>query len=270
MTSGRASDQLSSEPAETTSPFAIEVESLTKFFFDRGRGDVKALDDVSFRCARGEVVGLLGPNGAGKTTTLRVLTGLLKPASGSVRVQGIDVTARPFEARRHIGFITGATQLYGRLSPAENLTFFGRLYGLPEPKIAERIEALSETFQLQAFRATLCSKLSTGQRQRVGLARAVLHEPDVLLLDEPMSSLDIITSGAVSNFIRQARSDGRCVLLSTHNIAEAELLCDRVIVLHQGRVLAFDRLESLLASMGQASLSRALLELIERHESTSL
>jgi sodium transport system ATP-binding protein len=245
---------------------AIEVRDVRKTLFDRGRGESEVLRGISFACEGREVVGLLGPNGAGKTTTLRLLAGLLRPTSGEVRVDGLDPVAEPIAARMRIGYITGSTRLYGRLTPLETLRFFGELHEMSGDQIERRSAELMETFDLRSFRDSPCSRLSTGQKQRVNLARAIMHSPPVLLLDEPMTSLDILTSRTVLDYARQARDEGRCVLFSTHNIAEAELLCDRILVMHLGRILAFDRLENLLAATGQASLSRALLALIERHE----
>jgi sodium transport system ATP-binding protein len=247
-------------------PPAIEAAGVSKALFDGGRGEVMVLRDVSFRCYPGEVVGLLGPNGAGKTTTLRLLAGLLNPTSGTISVSGFDPAREPVAVRKKLGYVTGSTQLYGRLTPSETLSFFGELHHMPPESLRRRSEELIERFGLRSFCDTPCSKLSTGQKQKVNLARAILHSPPVLLLDEPMSSLDILTSRAVSDYVRQARAESRCVLFSTHNLAEAELLCDRIIVLHQGRVLAFERLETLLAGSGQASLARAILSLVERHE----
>jgi sodium transport system ATP-binding protein len=249
---------------------AIEAASVSKTLYDPGRGDAKVLHEVSFRCEPGEVVGLLGPNGAGKTTILRLVAGLLQPTAGWIRVAGLDTVQQPIEVRKKLGYVTGSTQLYGRLTSLETLHFFGGLHGMSVQRRQQRAGELVAAFDLQAFAHSPCSKLSTGQKQRINLARAIMHAPEVLLLDEPMSSLDIVTSRTVSDYVQQARQEGRCVLFSTHNIAEAELLCDRIIVLHRGSVLACDRLENLLALTGQTSLARALLNLVERYEAATI
>jgi sodium transport system ATP-binding protein len=242
----------------TPSPAVVSVESLSKHF-----GSLLAVDDLSFSVAAGEIYGLLGPNGAGKTTTLRVLAGMLVPTAGRALVAGTDVAAQPREARGRLGFLTGTTGLYARLTGRELLTYFGRLHGLPRDRIAARTELLARVLDLDPLLDRRCEALSTGQRQRLSVARAVLHDPPVLILDEPTVGLDVLASRFLRDFVRGERDRGKAVLFSTHYLAEAELLCDRIGLLHQGRLLAEGTPAALRARAGGAtSLEEAFLRLV--------
>jgi sodium transport system ATP-binding protein len=221
--------------------------------------DVQAVADISVTVHAGEVVGLLGPNGAGKTTTLRMLAGILTPDQGSVRVCGIDVHRDPLDAKRRLGFLSGDTHLYQRLTPVEVLTYFGTLYGLPESRIRQRVETLVGELEMESFRNRPCSTLSSGQKQRANIARAFLHEPDLLILDEPTTALDVISGQFVVEAIRRKRAEGRAVLFSTHIMSEAEYLCDRIALVHAGRVIDQGPLPDLLARSGQQNLTDAFL-----------
>lgn len=232
----------------------LVAESLVKRF-----GQVRAVEGVSLRVAPGEVVGLLGPNGAGKTTTLRMLAGILPPSSGRVLVGGLDVQVRPLEARGRIGFLSGDTQLYQRLSPREVLRFFGRLYSVAEERLERRIGELVDELEMTAFADRPCGTLSSGQKQRANIARAFLHEPDVLILDEPTVALDVISGQFIVESIRRQRAAGRAILFSTHIMSEAEYLCDRILLLHEGRLIDAGRLEELLARSGLTNLTDAFL-----------
>ena len=216
----------------------IEVESLSKTFHDRKRGPVSAVSDVTFACRPGEVYGLLGPNGAGKTTTLRMISTALRPTGGRARVMGHDVLTHPIEVRRSIGFLSANTGLYGRLTPRETLHYFGKLFGMGNGKLQSRIDSLAEIFGMTSFLDRPCDKLSTGMRQKVNIARTVLHDPPVMVFDEPSSGLDVLTSRTIVQFIRECKEQGKIVLFSTHIMAEVEKLCDHVGMIHQGR-LAF-------------------------------
>lgn len=232
----------------------LEARNLAKRF-----GPVIAVHDVSFAVAPGEVVGLLGPNGAGKTTTLRMLAGILSPDRGDVRVDGLDMHATPIAAKRRLGFLSGDTQLYQRLTPREVLTYFGRLYDLPAATIEARSATLVADLDMAAFADRPCGTLSSGQKQRANLARAFLHDPPLLILDEPTNALDVVSGQFIVRAIRQARDAGRAVLFSTHIMGEAEYLCDRIVLIHQGRVVDAGPLPDLLARSGRTNLTDAFL-----------
>jgi len=244
---------------------AVVVERLRKLF-----GRATAVDELSLTVASGEIYGLLGPNGAGKTTALRILAGLLAPTAGMATIAGIDVALDPREAQRRLGFLTGTTGLYRRLSGREVLTYFGRLHGLSHARIGERIVELTAALDLAGLLDKRCEALSTGQRQRISVARAALHDPPVLILDEPTVGLDVLASRFLRDFVRDERERGKAVLFSTHYLAEAELLCDRVGLLHRGRLLAEGTPPELRANAGGASsLEEAFLLLVERSASDS-
>ena len=213
---------------------AVAVDSLVKSF-----GATAAVAGLSFTVAPGEIYGLLGPNGAGKTTTLRILAGILVPTTGSARVAGIDVARDPLAVRRRLGFLTNTTGLYPRLSGRELLGYFARLHGMSRDATAARIDALVAALDAGAVLDRRCESLSTGERQRdVDRARRASHDPDVLILDEPTAGLDVLASRFLRDFVRAERDRGKAVLFSTHYLAEAELLCDRIGLLHRGRLLA--------------------------------
>ena len=237
---------------------AVSVESLVKVF-----GGTAAVAGLSFTVAPGEIYGLLGPNGAGKTTTLRVLAGILVPTTGSAHVAGIDVAQDPLSVRRRLGFLTNTTGLYPRLSGRELLGYFARLHGMSRDATAARIDALVAALALAPFFDRRCESLSTGERQRTSIARAVLHDPAVLILDEPTAGLDVLASRFLRDFVRAERDRGKAVLFSTHYLAEAELLCDRIGLLHRGRLLAEGTPAALRAAANDApSLEEAFLRLV--------
>ena len=213
----------------------IEVEGLTKFY-----GDFLAVSGVSFSVARGETVGLLGTNGSGKTTTMRVLTGYMPPTSGTVRVAGHDLAADSLEARRHIGYLPESVPLYADMTVVASLRFFGRVHAMDAASLASSIDRILDTFGLSGYRDTLVGKLSKGYRQRLGLALAVLHEPEVLILDEPTVSIDPVQVVDARDLIRRLGEE-HTVLLSTHQLPEASSLCERVVILHDGAVVAEGR-----------------------------
>jgi sodium transport system ATP-binding protein len=245
---------------------AIEIENLSKDYLDKARGVVRAVDGVSLTCGYGEIVGLLGPNGAGKTTTLRVLATVLGPTSGRASVAGFDVIQDSLQVRKNLGFLTGGTGLYARLTPREILRFFGRLHEMPDEQIFNRTEKLVEMFDMKSFENSHCDKLSTGQKQRVNLARTLLHDPAVIILDEPTAGLDIISSKTILNFIRAAKQEGKSILFSTHYMTEAEILCDRLAIIHNGKILACDTLVGLKSRTGKQSLVDVFFWLIEEYE----
>jgi sodium transport system ATP-binding protein len=213
-------------------------------------------------CHAGEIYGLLGPNGAGKTTTLRMLATILSPTSGTAVIDGVNVSEDPLEVRRRIGFLSASTGLYPRLTARETLEYFGRLHGMPADQLAARIDELLELFDIRSFEDGRCQGLSSGQRQRVSIARAVLHDPPVLILDEPTTGLDILASSDMIDFIESRREAGTCVLFSTHILSEAERLCNRIGVIHQGRMLAVGTLDELRERTGREWLEDVFKALV--------
>jgi sodium transport system ATP-binding protein len=240
----------------------IEALELTKVFVDRRRGEIRAADGVSFVSSPGEVFGLLGANGAGKTTTLRMLATIIAPTSGTARVAGYDVRTEPDMVRQSIGFLSGSTALYGRLTAREMVEYFGRLYGLSESRLAERVRAIVGELEMEEFADRRCDRLSTGQKQRVSIARSIVHEPRVMIFDEPTTGLDVMTARTITRFIRRCRSEDRTVIFSTHIMSEAEALCDRIAVIHGGRVVAVGTVDELRALTGQRALESVFLALI--------
>ena len=237
----------------------LVAENIAKSYAAPRGESIHAVVDASFSVAKGEVLGLLGPNGAGKTTLLRILATIIKPSAGSVRINDVDALADPNAARRLVGFLSGNTRLYGRLTGAETLRYFGRLYGMKEKRIRKRIDELTALLDMSAFLHRRCDSLSTGQLQRVNIARVMLHDPPLLILDEPTLGLDIMTSRAILSFIGDARDEGRAVIFSTHYMTEAEMLCDRIALIHEGHIRALDTKEALFASTGTDNLQDTFL-----------
>jgi sodium transport system ATP-binding protein len=237
----------------------LVAEDLVKDF-----PGVHAVANVSFEVRAGEVVGLLGPNGAGKTTTLRMLAGILTPDRGRVLIDGLDVHRDPLEAKRRLGFLSGDTLLYHRLSPREVLRYFGELYGMRAPGLDARIEDLVARLEMTAYADRPCGTLSSGQKQRANIARAFLHHPRVLVLDEPTTALDVISGQFIVDAIRAERAAGRAVLFSTHIMGEAEYLCDRILLIHEGHLVDAGTLGELLARTGQDNLTDAFLHHVSR------
>ncbi len=230
----------------------VRVEGLTKIYREGRPGEVRAVDGVSFEARPGEVFGLLGPNGAGKTTTLRMLSTVLRPSGGTILVDGVDAAARPDEVRRRIGFLSGATGVYDRLTPREQARYYAELHGLAGEELERRVAETLRVLRAEEFADRPCGTLSSGQKQKASLARTVVHDPPVLVLDEPTANLDVLVARSVTEFIRQAKGAGRTVLLSTHDMGEAERLCDRLAVIHRGRVRAMGTVPEVLAAAGGA------------------
>jgi ABC-2 type transport system ATP-binding protein/sodium transport system ATP-binding protein len=239
----------------------ISVVELTKRFGDSGGGhDVLAVDRVSFSVPRGEVYGLLGENGAGKTTTLRMILGLLEPTSGYAEVEGFRSTESPDAVKSRIGLVSTSAGLYQWLTPREMLLFFADLYGTP-PDAAERnLQKLAGIFNLREYLDRRCATLSTGQKQRVNLARSLIHDPPVLLLDEPTRGLDVLGSKVIFDYIAAARDAGKAVILSTHRLDEAQRFGDRFGLLHRGRLMHEGTLAELQAATGLSSLTEIFLQ----------
>lgn len=245
-------------------PAMIQVNSLTKHFPLANGRELVAVGGVRFQVADGEVYGLLGPNGAGKTTTLRMLLGLLPPTSGEAIVAGFSSTAAPEEVKRRVGLVAANAGIYQWLSVREMLLFFADLYGCTPQAAAEELQKLAELLQFEDLLDRRCNALSTGQRQRVQLARALIHRPPVMLLDEPTLGLDVMASQIVTEYIGILRSQGKAVIISTHHLDEAQRLCDRFGLMHQGRIVLEGTLSELRQATGVESLVEMFLQLAER------
>jgi len=241
----------------------VRTTELKKQFSDAKGRWVKAVDGVSMEAKPGQVFGLLGVNGAGKTTMLRLLSTVLQPTSGSGEVAGFDIVTQSEQVRASIGFMSTSTALYGRLTPIETLRFFGGLYGLTGRDLEKRIGASVERLGIGDFADRLCDKLSTGQKQRVSIARTLLHDPPVLFFDEPTAGLDVLTSQSVLGFIEEARDQGKTVVFSTHAMSEAERLCNHVAVIHDGVIKGEGTVQELLQATGTNSMEKAFLRLVE-------
>ncbi len=229
----------------------IVVDRLVKEFLDPKGEVVRAVDGVSFRCAAGSVYGLLGLNGAGKTTTLRMLSTVLSPTRGTATLDGRDIAGDPRGVRASIGFLSGTTGLYHRLTARETLRFFGEFHGLTGPALDARVKTVLEFFEIERFADQRCDKLSTGMKQKVSIGRAVVHDPPILILDEPTAGLDVLAASTTIDFVKRCRDEGKCVLFSTHVMSEAEKLCDRIAILHGGVIRAEGTLEELREATGE-------------------
>lgn len=228
----------------------VRTEALSKTFYDASRGEVHAVQEVDLRCSRGEILGLLGANGAGKTTTLRMLSTVLQPTAGKAWVMGHEVRAEPEEVRRNLGFYSASTALYPKITPRETLRFFARVNGYPTRKVKDRVEELILQFKIQDYADTRVEKLSSGMKQKVSIARTVAHDPPVLIFDEPTVTLDVLNAIELRKIIARLRDEGKAILFSTHIMSEAEQLCDRIAIIHHGRILATGTLEALREATG--------------------
>jgi sodium transport system ATP-binding protein len=239
----------------------IEARLLTKVFHDRRRGEIRGADAVSLRVEPGSIYGLLGANGAGKTTTLRMLATLLRPTSGTAVVAGHDVAREPDRVRASLGFLAATTALYARLTAREMIAYFGRLNGLGEAALRSRIRLLADELDMHEFLDRRCDKLSTGMKQKTSVARAIVHDPQVMLFDEPTLGLDVMTSRAIIRFVRDCRARGKTVIYSTHVMSEAEKLCDVIGIIHGGRLRAEGTVAELLERTGERDLEEAFVRI---------
>jgi len=244
----------------------IHVENLTKSFADLRRGTVHALDGVSFDVQPGEIFGLLGPNGAGKTTCLRMLSTVLRPTSGIAEVAGYNVATDPAKVRMRIGFMSGNTGVYDRMTAWEMVEYYGRLYGMPEDALQARLEELFETLQMNEIRDMLGSKMSTGNKQKVSIARTIVHDPPVMIFDEPTSGLDVLVARAVLEAIARLKDQGKCIIFSTHIMREVEKLCDRIAIIHKGRILAMGTVQELEDRYHESDMEEVFFDLIQAYE----
>jgi sodium transport system ATP-binding protein len=243
----------------------IETHQLTKIFDDKKRGPVRAADQVNFTCQAGRIFGLLGANGAGKTTTLRMLATILKPTSGTASICGFDVVREPDRVRSVVGFLSTATALYARLTAREMIEYFGRLNGMENDVLKKRVDHLIQRFDMAEFADRRCDKLSTGMKQKVSIARTIVHDPQAMIFDEPTVGLDVMTARTIIEFIRECRNQGKTVIFSTHAMREAEKLCDTIAIIHNGVILGSGSLAQLQAQHGLEDLEDIFIKLVGGH-----
>ncbi|HZW52200.1 MAG TPA: ATP-binding cassette domain-containing protein [Rudaea sp.] len=243
----------------------IEVRNLHKAF-GKGAKRVVAVDGVSFSARDGEITGLLGPNGAGKTTTLRCLYTLMQPDSGQVLVDGIDAAVDPVAVRRRLGVLPDARGLYKRLTARENIDYFARLHGIETQTMHQRREALADALEMRDILDRRTEGFSQGQRVKTAIARALVHDPKNVILDEPTNGLDVMSTRAMRGFLKSMKAEGRCVLFSSHIMQEVAALCDRIVVIARGRVVADESPDALRAQTGEANLEEAFVKLIGTDE----
>ena len=245
----------------------IEARNLTKVFHDKKRGEIRAVDDVSFTCRPGRIYGLLGANGAGKTTTLRLLATLLRPTAGSATVAGFDTVAQPERVRASVGFLATSTALYGRLTARETIAYFGRLNGLDRRGGRRaRTRQLADELDLHEFLDRRVEKFSTGMKQKTSIARTLVHDPAVLIFDEPTIGLDVMTARNIVRFVRDCRDRGKTVIYSTHVMSEVEKLCDMIGIIHHGRLVAEGSLEQLRQRYGDSDMEEIFIRAVGGEE----
>lgn len=224
-----------------------------------------AVNDVSFECQPGKVFSLLGPNGAGKTTTLRMLATIFKPTSGTIEIAGVNALIEPEKAREKIGFLTGSTGLYARLTPNELIDYFGGLYGVDKDNIAQRKLKLYDLLDMHDFQNKRIGKLSTGMKQKVSICRTMIHDPQVLIFDEPTSGLDVITAENIIKLIQSCKDEGKTVIFSSHIMSEVDLLCDDLAIIDKGNLLFSGTMESFRGNMKESNLTSEFIRIIQDH-----
>ena len=240
----------------------VRTEELRKVFVDGKRGEVVAVTGATFEAKEGQILGLLGKNGAGKSTLLRMLSTVLTPTSGRAWVNGIDTQVDSSEVRQQLGFMSASTALYGRMSPREIMRYFGELYGLKGNQLTNRMNELIEKLEIGPYADGLCDKLSTGQKQRVNIARTLLHDPQVLFFDEPTSGLDVVMSQDVMSFVEEEKKRGKTIIYCTHIMSEVDRLCDRVVCIHDGELMGQGTVDELKAQTGHETLEQAFLSIV--------
>jgi sodium transport system ATP-binding protein len=240
----------------------IETRGLTKLFQDKKRGQIRAVDNVTFTCKPGQIYGLLGANGAGKTTTLRMLATILEPTDGTAIVCGHDVIDEPEKVRANVGFLSTATALYPRLSSQEMVEYFGRLNGLDDATLKKRVDEIFNRLDMNSFRDRRCDKLSTGMKQKTSIARTLVHDPQVMIFDEPTLGLDIMTARTIIDFIRECRQRGKTVIFSTHIMSEVEKLCDVIGIIQSGKLLAEGSLPELRDRYHEQDLEEIFVKIV--------
>jgi sodium transport system ATP-binding protein len=245
----------------------IHVRDLTKHYPDLRQGHIVALDGISFDAHPGQVFGLLGPNGAGKTTALRILSTMLRPTHGNATLNGFDIVTNPDMVRHQIGYVSANTAIYDRMTAWELVEHFGRLYGMDPESLRERMEVVFDRLQMNGIRDILGGKMSTGMKQKVSIARAIVHDPPVLIFDEATSGLDVLVARSLLQTIAELRDHGKCIVFSTHIMREAERLCDELAIIHNGAILAEGTLDELRDRHGEEDLEELFFRLIENQES---
>ena len=241
-----------------------QVQNLCKNYPDTALGEFKALDNVSFVAKAGEVFGLVGPNGAGKTTALRILATILQPSSGSVRIYNFDVSEQADLVRHSIGFVSNNTAIYDRMSAWELVEYFGRLYALPADRLYPRMEKIFRTLQMDEFRDCPGAKMSTGMKQKVSIARALIHDPPVLIFDEASLGLDVVVARALQSIVLDLRDQGKCIIYSTHIMREVERLCDHVAIMYKGKLIDTGTLEELADRHEQNDFEELFFQLLTK------
>lgn len=244
----------------------IQVQQLTKVYDDLQRGRFVAVDKVSFMVRPGEIFGLLGPNGAGKTTVLRILSTVLSPTSGTATVAGFNVQYDAAEVRRQVGFVSNNTAIYDRMTAWEMVEYFGRLHRMPLDLLQERIETLFDQLRMNEFRDVPGAKMSTGMKQKVSIARALVHDPPVLVFDEATLGLDVLVARNLLAVVRSLRDSGKCLIFSTHIMSEVEKLCDRIAIMNRGRILDTGTLEELTDRHEERDFEELFFGLLSDHE----
>jgi sodium transport system ATP-binding protein len=240
----------------------IEARGLSKRFHDKKRGEIRAVDNVSFTCHPGRIYGLLGANGAGKTTTLRMLATILEPSDGTAIVCGHDVVEQPEKVRANVGFLSTATALYPRLTAQELVEYFGRLNGLDEPTLKKRVDDIFNRLDMNGFRERRCDKLSTGMKQKTSIARTLVHDPPVMIFDEPTTGLDVMTARTIITFISDCRDRGKAIIFSTHIMSEVERLCDHIGIIHDGKLMADGTVSELRAKYAEHNLEEIIVKVV--------
>lgn len=252
----------------------IKVENVSKKYtltkkqqheLQTKNATVNAVHDVSFECRPGSIYSLLGPNGAGKTTTLRMIATLLQPTGGSITVNGFDVIGQSREVRKHIGFLTGSTNLYDRLTPLETVKYFADLHQIPSSEFKARKEMLFAQLGINDFLNKRIGQLSTGMKQKVSIARTMIHNPDVVIFDEPTSGLDVITANNIIELIRTCKAEGKTVIFSSHIMSEVDLLCDELAIINKGKLIYTGTMEAFREQSGKQSLTETFIQIVKNN-----
>ena len=245
----------------------IHVRELTKTYSDLRQGQFVALSGISFDAYPGEVFGLLGPNGAGKTTALRILSTVLRPSGGNATINGFNVITEPSLVRRQIGFVSMNTAVYDRMTAFEMVEYFGLLHGIPKEELHDRMENIFKRLKMHDIRDTLGAKMSTGMKQKVSIARALVHDPPVIIFDEATSGLDVLVARSLLDTVADLRDHGKCVVFSTHIMREAEKLCDRVAVMYRGQIMSEGSVDELYERHNDSDLEEIFFQLISQQDS---
>lgn len=242
----------------------IKVSALRKKFYDKKNGEFYAVDGIDFTVREGEIFGLLGPNGAGKTTTLRMIATIMTQNEGEIIINGVDTLKNPDRVKRSIGFLSGNTKLYKKLTPVETMRFFGNFYNIDKDEMERRIEEIVHILDMESFKDRIVEKLSTGQVQKTSIARCMIHDPEIYILDEPTLGLDILTSRTIIDFIKYKKAEGKTIIFSTHYMEEADSLCDRIGLIHEGKLVASGSKSDLSQLTGHDNIRDIFLSYIDR------